>query len=259
MGRVLAMVFAHPDDDAYGGGSVALHAGDPQFRFVLVLATSGEAGEIADASTATRQTLAAVRRQEDQRAWQVLGRLPDRQAWLGHPDGRLAEVHFAELVAELARILGQERPDVVVTFGPEGITGHPDHITIGRATTQAFLRFAGDGGPGFRRLLYPAISQGVVARWNQERIARGQQPFDPDTIYHPRGVPRDVIDFVVDTSSVAERVRAAMRGHRSQWNDLNPAYLTEEQLRRNVSREPYVIAWPQPPPNRQLTDIFQDL
>jgi len=259
MGRVLAMVFAHPDDDAYGGGSVALHATDPQFRFVLVLATNGEAGQIADGSTATRQTLAAVRRQEDRRAWLVLGRPPDRQEWLGHPDGRLAEVPFAELVDELARILGQERPDVVVTFGPEGITGHPDHLIIGKAATQAFLRFAGDGGPGFRRLLYPAISQHVVARWNQERIARGQQPFDPDTVYHPRGVPREAIDFVVDTSSVAHRVRAAMREHRSQWHDLNPAHLTEDQLRRNVSREPFVIAWPQPPPNRHLTDIFQDL
>jgi LmbE family N-acetylglucosaminyl deacetylase len=61
MGRVLAMVFAHPDDDAYAAGSVALHAGDPRFRFVLVLATSGEAGAIADGSNATRQTLAAVR------------------------------------------------------------------------------------------------------------------------------------------------------------------------------------------------------
>jgi LmbE family N-acetylglucosaminyl deacetylase len=148
---------------------------------------------------------------------------------------------------------------VVVTFGPEGITGHPDHITIGKATTQAFLRFAGDGGPGFRRLLYGAISQGVVARWNRERIARGQQPFDPNTVYHPRGIPREEIDFVVDTSSVSHRVRAAMREHRSQWNDLNPAYLTEEQLRGNVAREPYVIAWPKPPPNRHLTDIFQDL
>jgi N-acetyl-1-D-myo-inositol-2-amino-2-deoxy-alpha-D-glucopyranoside deacetylase len=189
---------------------------------VLVLATSGEAGAIAEGSTATRQTLAAVRQQEDRRAWQVLGRLPDRHEWLGYPDGRLTQVPCGELVAHLVGIFDQERPDVVVTFGPEGITGHPDHITIGQAATQAFLRFAGDGGPGFRRLLYGAISQTAVARWNRERIARGQQPFDPNTIYHPRGIPREEIDFVVDTSSVAHRVRAAMREHRSQWNDLNP-------------------------------------
>jgi hypothetical protein len=125
MGRVLGMVFAHPDDDAYAAGSVALHAADPQFRFVLVLATSGEAGAIAESSTATRETLAAVRQHEDQRAWQVLGRSPDRHEWLGYPDGRLIEVPFDELVAHLVRIFGQERPDVVVTFGPEGITATP--------------------------------------------------------------------------------------------------------------------------------------
>lgn len=90
MGSVLAMARA-PDDDAYAAGSVALHAADPQFRFVLVLATNGEAGQIAEGSTATRQTLAAVRRREDRRAWQVLGRLPDRHEWLGYPDGRLAQ------------------------------------------------------------------------------------------------------------------------------------------------------------------------
>ena len=42
MSRTLVAVFAHPDDDAYGiAGTVALHAGDPEFRFVLVLATDG--------------------------------------------------------------------------------------------------------------------------------------------------------------------------------------------------------------------------
>ena len=64
-----------------------------------------------------------MRQQEDRRAWQVLGRLPDRHEWLGYPDGRLAEAPDAELVAELVRTLGQERPDVAVTFRPEEITG----------------------------------------------------------------------------------------------------------------------------------------
>ena len=45
------------------------------------------------------------------------------------------------------KILDEERPDVVVTFGPDGITGHPDHITIGAATTEAFLQLAGGRDP----------------------------------------------------------------------------------------------------------------
>ena len=93
------VVVAHPDDDAYGcAGTVALHADDPTFRFVLVHATDGEAGRIAPGSNATRETLGAVRREEDRRAWQVLGRQPDRHEWLGYPDGGLAELPLEELV-----------------------------------------------------------------------------------------------------------------------------------------------------------------
>jgi LmbE family N-acetylglucosaminyl deacetylase len=62
----------------------------------------------------------------------------------------LRDVPFDELVDRVAIVLGEERPDVVATFGLDGITGHPDHIRIGEAATAAFLRFAGDGGPGLR-------------------------------------------------------------------------------------------------------------
>ena len=91
--RTLACVWAHPDDDAYGAaGSVALHADDPDFRFVLVHATSGELGDIRAGFPATRETLGSVRRAEDEAAWRALGRLPDRHEWLGLPDGGVAEV-----------------------------------------------------------------------------------------------------------------------------------------------------------------------
>jgi len=59
------------------------------------------------------------------------------------------DVVLDEPVDRVAIVLGEERPDVVATFGPDGITGHPDHIRIGEAATAAFMRFVGDGGPGF--------------------------------------------------------------------------------------------------------------
>ena len=76
----------------------------------------------------------------------------------------MPDVPFDELVDRVATVLGEERPDVGATFGPDGITGHPDHIRIGEAATAAFLRFAGDGGPGFRRLVYGGIRQSVIDR-----------------------------------------------------------------------------------------------
>ncbi|HZD68652.1 MAG TPA: PIG-L family deacetylase [Actinomycetes bacterium] len=253
------VVVAHPDDDAYGcAGTVALHADDPRFRFLLVHATDGEAGRIAPGSNATRKTLGAIRREEDRRAWQVLGRQPDRHEWLGYPDGGLAELPLEELVDRIAVILAEERPDVVLTFGPDGITGHPDHITVGQATTQAFLRHAGDDGPGLRRLVHGAIRQSVIDRFNARRVARGMQPWDPTRIYHLRGIPDERIDVDIDTSGVAHRVRAAMLEHRTQWEDVNSTLFTDSQKVKAVSREPGVIAWPGRP-GRILRDLFEDL
>lgn len=136
MPRTLVAVFAHPDD-AYGiAGTVALHADDPEFRFVLVLATDGGAGDIRDGFPATRETLGAVRRGEDEAAWRALGRVPDRHEWLGYQDGAVSDVPPEELTERVAAILAEERPDVVATFGPDGIFGHPDHIAIGAATPR---------------------------------------------------------------------------------------------------------------------------
>src|SRR5437867_3884002 len=188
--RRLAAVFAHPDDDTYSvGGTVALHDNDPAFRFVLVHATSGEAGQIADPSLATPETLGEVREEEDRRSWRTLGREPDRHEWLRYPDGGVAEAPFDELVERIATVLQEELPDVVVTFGPDGVTAHPDHITVGRATTEAFHRIRSEGDGGLHRLVYVAIPQAVIEAWNAALVAAGKEPFDPTQVFHPRGVP----------------------------------------------------------------------
>ncbi len=145
----LAVVVAHPDDDTFGSaGTVALHADEPGFRFVLVHATSGEAGEIADPSLATPDTLGAVREEEDRRSWVALGREPDRHEWFRYPDHGVADADQGQLVDRIAAVLAEERPDVVVTFGADGITGHPDHIAVGAAATEAFHRVRETPGGG---------------------------------------------------------------------------------------------------------------
>ncbi|WP_202605330.1 PIG-L family deacetylase [Glutamicibacter soli] len=135
----IAVIVAHPDDDAYGcAGSIALHETDPGFKFILVIATDGGAGLIADGIPATPETLGAWRRGESVRAWQAHGRMPDRHVWLDYADGGLHLVEPGELEDRVRRILLEERPQVVATFGPDGITGHRDHIAIGRAADAAF-------------------------------------------------------------------------------------------------------------------------
>jgi LmbE family N-acetylglucosaminyl deacetylase len=260
--RTLAMVVAHPDDDAYGmAGTVALHAEDPDFRYVLVHVTDGEAGDIRPGFPATPRTLGAVRRAECDEAWRAHGRVPDRHEWLGYPDGAVDQAPFGELVDRIATILDEEAPDVVGTFGPDGITGHPDHIRVGAATDAAFLRFAGTGRAGFRRLLHGALPQSVFERWNARREAAGKAAFDPTRVYDLRGVPDEQIGVTVETSPVADRVVAGLLQHRSQLHVIRgDDALDIGRWKRDVSREHSVIAWPPRPPSAgTLSDIFEDL
>ena len=87
----------------------------------------------------------------------------------------------------------------------------------------------------------------------------GLAPWDPDTVYHLRGVPDERIDIDIDTTEVAPLVRRAMQEHRTQWNDMNNPESTEEQRVKSVSRETEVIAWPPERPGRVLRDVFEGL
>lgn len=252
MGRTLALVVAHPDDDAYGvAGTVALYADDPDFRYILIHATDGAAGEIPPGFPATRETLGEIRREEDRRAWVALGRVPDRHEWLGLDDGLVSQA--PDLEDRIAQILAEERPDVVGTFGPDGMTGHPDHIAVGAATDAAFHRLR--GGPGFRRLLHGAMPESVFQRWNASRVRRGERPWDPSAVYDLRGVPDEQIGMSVDVSRVADRIIAGLREHRSQAHVIGTA--PDEVWATSVSMEHYVVAWP--PGETGLTDVFEGL
>jgi LmbE family N-acetylglucosaminyl deacetylase len=254
--RRLATVVAHPDDDTFAcSGTVALHADEPDFRFALVHVTSGEAGMISDPSLAARENLGEVREEEDRRSWIALGRAPDRHEFLRYPDGGIADAPFEELVDRIAVVLHDERPDIVITFGPEGVTGHDDHITAGRATTEAFhrCRIAGEGG--FRRLLYSSVSSSMIERFSADLVARGREPIDSTQPFQPRGVTDETIGVQVDCSSVVDRKRAAIIEHRTQANDL-PQDLEEEVFRY----ETHVIAWPERPNGSSvLDDVFEGL
>lgn len=258
MTRRIACVVAHPDDDTYGlGGTLALHAGS-EIRVTVILTTSGEAGQIADPSLATRSTLAAVREAEDRRSWAALGLEPELH-FLRYPDGGVADVPREDLVAAYIEILLAARPDVVVTFGPDGITGHPDHVAVGEAVTEAFhlARTQVDGG--FHRLMYTVLSQARLDGLNEMLRARGLEILDPAQPFTPRGVAEDRIDVSVDCSGAFERKVEALRCHRTQGEmeglpyDLWPAVL---------NRDDFQLAWPEPAPampRRVLHDVFEGL
>jgi LmbE family N-acetylglucosaminyl deacetylase len=255
----LAVVVAHPDDDTFGcSGTIALHAADPELRFTLVHVTSGEAGIISDPTLATRETLGEIRELEDRRSWIALGREPDRHEFFRHVDHAVSAIPPAELATQISEVLREERPDVVVTFGPDGVTAHPDHIAVGTATTEAFHRCRGEADDGFGRLLYFVVSESRFRLFNHLLVEAALEPFDPTRLYDPRGVPDAEVGVDVDCSAVVDRKRAALDEHRTQAAETAafPAELRVELL----ARETHVMAWPRRAPGDPVfQDVFEGL
>jgi LmbE family N-acetylglucosaminyl deacetylase len=124
----LLAVFAHPDDEAFGtGGTLAKYAAQG-CDVHLVMATRGEAGEISDPQLASPANLPSVRERELRCACQTYGIHPPR--FLDYLDGQLPVVNQGQAVGKLVKIIRELRPDVLITFGPDGIYGHYDHIAV---------------------------------------------------------------------------------------------------------------------------------
>ena len=101
----------------------------------MVSFTRGGAGQIRDAGAATRATLTAVRQRELDAAGKELGLT--RTRCLDHPDGSLSELDDGVLLEQAKELVSEFDPDVVITFGPDGFSGHPDHVAVGAAVTAA--------------------------------------------------------------------------------------------------------------------------
>lgn len=133
-----ACVFAHPDDETFSTGGTLARAAAAGVRIDLFCATDGDAGKTSGIAVASRAELAAIRRAELAAAARLLGIAS--LATPGHGDGVLREVDADRLIGEIVLFLRTHRPDVIVSFGPEGApTGHRDHRAISRAATAAFF------------------------------------------------------------------------------------------------------------------------
>ena len=244
----LAGVFAHPDDDSYVlGGTLLLHPG--AVEPTLVFATSGEAGPIAAGSPATRSTLGEVRQREQRAFLEAVGYAGAAIRFLRHPDYRLPEVPFERLVGEVEAVLEAVRPQVVVSFGPDGLTSHHDHIRTGEAAAEAFRRAraaAGEPQDAFQRLYQAAYPRSDVDRFYAGVRQGGFDYGEEGNLFDLTGVSDERIAVRVDTRAVAGRKWAAILRHQSQ---LEEHERIPEPLRWIVlDAECFVQAFPERPP-----------
>ncbi|MGD9998240.1 MAG: PIG-L deacetylase family protein [Ilumatobacteraceae bacterium] len=228
--RTLLGVWAHPDDEAYlSAGLMAAwrRRGD---RVVVVTATLGELGT-PDPDAWPPHRLAGLRRRELNASLAALD--VDDVRVLGHADGGCHLVDAADGAAEIADVVDEVSPDVIVTFGADGMTGHLDHRAVSRWTTDAWL-----AGGTAADLWYATVTPQFHDRWSHVNDSIGlwaEQPAPPctpadDLIHHER-LDDDLLDAKV----------AALRAHASQTMPLM-ALLGPDTYREWWAVESFVAA-----------------
>ena len=150
-------IWAHPDDEAYLSAGLMATAVQAGQRVVVVTATAGELGT-SDPEQWPPGRLAPLRRREMTASLAALG--VTEHTWLDYPDGGCAAIPDDIAIAEIADVIAAVAPDTIVTFGPDGMTGHPDHQAVSRWATAAWIATRPSA-----RLWYASLLPSFHERW----------------------------------------------------------------------------------------------
>ena len=262
----LMCVFAHPDDESLGmGGTLAKYAAEGVETY-LVMATRGERGWPGSPQAYPGpDALGMIREAELRAAAKALSlHQPD---FLGYIDGDLDQADPAEAVARIVGHLRSIRPQVVVTFGPEGGYGHPDHIAICQFTTAAAICAADPDYSSPGTSAAHRVSKLYYKVWTKEETAAYDSVFG-DAVMHIDGVERRApgwapwaITTQIDAQAYWRTVRQAVAYHRTQLpNNSALEDLSEEDHKLFWGRQGYYRVYSTVNGGRRLEhDLFEGL
>ncbi|MEO5926227.1 MAG: PIG-L family deacetylase [Bryobacteraceae bacterium] len=208
----LMCVLAHPDDESLGmGGTLAKYAAEGVETYV-VTATKGERGRSGSLEPVSPERVGQLRHAELLAACEELG--VREVSMLGYRDAELDRADPREAIGKIAAHIQRVKPDVVLTFGPDGAYGHPDHIAISQFTTAAIM--SGAGAHRVSKLYYLA--------WQADKWAAYQSALKKLAIVVD-GVERQAtpwpdwaITTRIDTSDMVAQVWRAVTCHKSQMS-----------------------------------------
>ena len=223
----LMAVLAHPDDESLGvGGTLAKYAAEGVETFV-VTATLGESGRYHGYAPGHPQhpgeaALRRIRETELRAATALLG---VRELFLlGYHDQMLDRADPPQAIARIAAAIRRVQPHVVVTFGPDGAYGHPDHIAISQLTAGAVVAsadpsLAAGEASGFAphavaKLYYMAMTEPGWAAYQAafKKLVSVVDGIERQAVPWPEWE----ITTIVDTRGVWETVWRAVSCHDSQ-------------------------------------------
>jgi LmbE family N-acetylglucosaminyl deacetylase len=216
----LLAVFAHPDDETFRPGGTLALLSQCGVEVHVLTATRGQAGSCGDPPLCTQEELPAVRESELRCACAALGLEPPRL--LDFQDGHLTEVTPEEISEHILRCVTEINPQVLLTFGPDGLSGHADHIAIGQAAAQAYAQCE-----DIAAMYTLAVPRSLAEQLQMRQV---------------HSVPDEQITLAVDIASAWEAKQAAMNCHMTQRTSTPLMSAPQERQRQFFGREFYVRA-----------------
>lgn len=245
----LMCVLAHPDDESLGtGGTLAKYAAEG-IETYLVTATRGERGwQGAAHENPGLAVLGAIREAELRGAVAVLG--IRELHFLDYIDGDLDQADPAEAIAKIVTHLRRVKPHVVLTFGPAGAYGHPDHVAISQCTIAACIAAADARYTSTSDLAPHAVSK-LYYMTISRALADAYTAVFGELVMQIDGVDRHIViddDWAIttrlDTSAYEDTVWNAVFCHTSQLPAYSRLEQVPEQYRKIIwSEETYYRAF----------------
>jgi LmbE family N-acetylglucosaminyl deacetylase len=215
-------VLAHPDDESMAtGGALARYAAEG-IETYLVMATRGERGWFGEPGAYPGpEALGRLREAELHAAAEVLGLR--EVTFLDYVDGDLDRAEPAGAIGKIVAHLRRVRPQVIITFDPNGMYGHPDHIAIAQFATAAMVAAADASYSGYGAELPPHRVSKLYYRSFRAAEAAAYQAAFGDLVMRVDGAERRLIPWPdwaistrIDTSAHWQQVWHAITCHRSQ-------------------------------------------
>lgn len=223
--RRLLVIFAHPDDESMGmGGTLAKYAAEGVETY-CICASRGEQGWFGpEEQNPGLGALGQLRAKELESAIQELGM--KELHFLGYIDGEVDQADHAEAMGKIATLIRRIRPQVVVTFPPDGNYGHPDHIAIGQLTGAAIVCAADSSYQDPEKLSAHRVSK-LYYMVDSENFINLVAPFVGNMTFPVDGQPRSEIAWKewmittrIDMADYCHTAWRAIQCHRSQLPSL---------------------------------------
>src|SRR4051794_15474505 len=254
----LMCVLAHPDDESLGmGGALAKYAAEGVETYVLT-ATKGERGRSGSKEPLTLEAVGHLRDAELRAAACVLG--VREVSLLGYCDGELDQANPTEAIGRIVAQLRRVKPQVVLTFAPDGAHGHPDHVAICQFTTAAVICAA---DPGYQHPDYHAphhVSKLYYLAWRTDKSALRKLVAMVDGLERQATPwPDWAVTTVIETSEFHTQVWCAVSCHQSQMAIYRQlSYLSAEHYRSLWGSQEFYRAMSLVNGGRRLeTDLFE--